>query len=327
MPRIRRTVSGTVASVSAPESVVAREPASARLEEPRTDRVAYAALVVTATCFGGTWVAGSVAVDALPPFTIAAVRFALASVLLWAGARLGGRRLSSARMADLPLIAGLGLTAVAGYNFLFLTGLSLAPATDGSLIVPGLSPIVTALVAVPVLGERLRRATVAGLLLAIVGLVLVVNPQGGTSGERLIGDLCFLGGAVLWGIYSVLSRIGGARFDSLSATLYGTAAGTVILLPLALLEGGISRLARADVGAWLGIGYLAVFGTVVGFVLLQFGIRRIGASRATAFALLVPVVGVSTSAWLLAEPIGPLTVVGAAIILSGLWLVERPGAH
>jgi len=294
---------------------------------PRHDRVAYAALVVTAICFGGTWVAASVAVDALPPFTIAAVRFALASSLLWAGARVAGFRLAPVRAADLPLIAGLGLTAVAGYNFLFLTGLSLAPATDGSLIVPGISPIVTALLAAPILGERLRRPMLAGMLLAIVGLLLVVNPQGGTSGERLLGDLCFLGGAVLWGMYSVLSRIGGARFDSVSATLYGTLAGTVILVPPALLEGGVSRLAQAHAGAWLGIGYLAAFGTVVGFGLLQFGIRRLGASRAISFALLVPVVGVSSSAWLLAEPIGPFTVVGGAVILAGLWLVERSGSR
>jgi len=293
----------------------------------RHDRAAYAALVVTALSFGGTWVAASVAVDELPPFTIAAVRFGLAGLLLWAVARAAGVRLAPVTRRDLPLIAGLGLTAIAGYNFFFLTGLTLAPATDGSLIVPGISPVLTALLAAPILGEQLRRTTVGGLFLAIAGLVLVVNPQGGTSPSRLLGDLCFLTGAVLWAGYNVLSRIGGTRFNSLSATLYGIVAGTIVLVPLALLEGGPSRLLQTDGAGWLGIGYLALVGSVVGFVLLQFGIRRIGASRAAAFTLLVPVVGVSTSAWLLAEPVGPLTALGGAVILAGLWLVERGGAR
>jgi drug/metabolite transporter (DMT)-like permease len=294
----------------------------------RDVRIAYASLTAMAVCFGGTWVAADIAVETLPPFTIAAIRFGLASVLLWAGARILGMRLARVRRADLPLVIGLGLTAIAGYNYLFLTGLTLAPATDGSILVPGLAPMATALLAAPILGERLHRGTLIGLMLALLGLLLVVNPQGGgSSGDRLLGDAMFLGGAVLWGTYSVLSRIAGRRFDPLSTTLYGAVAGTVVLVPLALAEGGASRALHGDIGAWLGIGYLAVFGTVVGFSGLQVGIHRIGASRALAFTLLVPVFGVSSSAWLLGEPLTPLTLVGGAVILAGLWLVERAGPH
>jgi O-acetylserine/cysteine efflux transporter len=74
-----------------------------------------------------------------------------------------------------------------------------------------------------------------------------------------------------------------------------------------------------------GIGYLAVFGTVGGFVLLNLGVARLGAARASAFALLVPIVGVLSSVLLLGERIGPLTLAGGAIVLVGLWLVEHPG--
>jgi drug/metabolite transporter (DMT)-like permease len=321
-----------VTDTQAVERAPAPEPGGAAGEEvassDRDARIAYASLTGMAICFGGTWVAADIAVETLPPFTIAAIRFGLASIVLWLGACALGMRLAPLRRSDLPLVLGLGLTAIAGYNYLFLTGLTLAPATDGSLIVPGLAPVATALLAAPVLGERLRRGTLAGLVLAIVGLLLVVNPPGGgASGERLLGDAMFLGGAVLWGIYSVLGRIAAMRFDPVSATLYGAVAGTIVLLPLAFAEGGASRVLHADLGGWLGIGYLAVFGTVGGFVGLHVGIRRIGASRAAAFALLVPVFGVSSSAWLLGEPLAPLTLVGGVVILAGLWLVERAGSH
>lgn len=292
-----------------------------------SNRAAYVMLIGMALCFGGTWVAAAVAVDAVPPFAIAAVRFGIASILLYAWARLTKRPLSPIHRSDWKMVAGLGLTAVAGYNWLFLTGLTLAPASDGAIIVPGLAPVFTAVLAGAVLHERLGIRGFIGLLVAAVGLFLVVNPGGGTDERRLFGDLLFIAGAALWGVYSVLARTASGRFSAVSATLYGTALGTVVLVPLAVLEGGLGSLATAPAEALVGIGYLAVFGTVAAFVLLNMGVARIGAARASAFALLVPVVGVLSSVALLDEKLGPLTLVGGVIVLVGLWLIEHRSEH
>lgn len=290
-----------------------------------SDRAAYAMLTGMALCFGGTWVAGAVAVDAAPPFAIAALRFGIASVLLFAWAKLSGRPLTPMRRRDWPLVLGLGLTAIAGYNWLFLTGLSLAPASDGAIIAPGMAPVFTALLAGALLGERLGVRGFLGLAVALAGLVLVVGPGGATGGSRLLGDLMFLAGAALWGVYSVLARIASRRFSPVSTTVYGTAVGTVILVPLALFEGGFGSVVSAPPASLAGMAYLAVFGTVGAFVLFNLGVARIGAARASAFALLVPIVGVLSSVALLGEDIGPLTAVGGAIVLIGLWLVEHRG--
>jgi drug/metabolite transporter (DMT)-like permease len=294
----------------------------------RSDRAAYLMLTGMAVSFGGTWVAADIAVGSVPPFTIAAIRFGLASVLLFAWTRIAGRRLTPIRRADVPIVIGLGLTAVAGYNWLFLTGLTLAPASDGAIIVPGLAPVFTAILAGVFLGERLTARVFIGLAVAAAGLVLVVAPAGaGVDGQRLLGDALFLAGAALWAVYNVISRIASRRFDAVSTTLYGIALGTAVLIPAALLEGGTSSVVDAPLGAVLGIAYLAVFGTVAAFVLLNLGVARIGAARASAFALLVPVIGVLSSVWLLGDPIGPGTIVGGAIVLGGLWLVEHPGGE
>lgn len=284
-------------------------------------------LIGMALCFGGTWVAGAVAVDAAPPFTIAAIRFGVASVLLYAWARLTNRPLSRIERPDWPIIAGLGLTAIAGYNWLFLTGLTLAPASDGAIIVPGLAPVFTAVIAGAVLHERLGVRGFIGLAVAAFGLFLVVNPTDGTTDHRLLGDLLFIAGAVLWGVYSVIARIASRRFNAVSASLYGTAFGTVVLIPAAILEGGASSVAAAPLDALLGIAYLTVFGTVLAFVFLNLGVARIGAARASAFALLVPIVGVLSSVALLNERLGPLTLVGGVVVLIGLWLIEHRGAQ
>ena len=291
-----------------------------------SDRTAYLMLIGMAVAFGGTWVAAAVAVDAAPPFTIAAIRFGVASLLLFGWARLSNRPLSPIHWRDIPLILGLALTAVAGYNWLFLTGLTLAPASDGAIIVPGLAPVFTLILAGLFLRERLGTRGIIGLGVAAVGLLLVVTPTGATDDRRLLGDVLFITGAAFWGVYSVLARIAHGRFDAVSTTLYGTALGTVVLVPPALAEGGLARVWAAPPGALAGIGYLAVFGTVAAFVLFNMGVARIGAARASAFALLVPIIGVLSSVALLDEELGPFTLLGGIIVLVGLWIVEHRGA-
>ena len=286
-------------------------------------RTAYLLLLAMAVCFGGTWPAGKLAVEDVTPFTVAATRFTLATLLLavWAARRGGvvrpGRR-------DIPLVLALGATAVAGYNALFLYGLELAPASDGAIIVPGLAPVFSMLIAWPVLGERIGKRGAAGLLLAFAGLVAVIGPSGGVGRDRLLGALLFVAGAACWGIYSVLGKSATARFGTVTATLYATATGTLLLLPFSLAESGWSKLAGADGSAWASMLYLAVFGTVLAFVLLYEGVSRIGASRATAFAMLVPIFGVLGSVLVLGETVGAGTVVGGLAILAGLWLVQKP---
>ena len=150
-------------------------------------------------------------------------------------------------MADLPLILGMGLTAIAGYKVLFLYGLQLAPASDGAIIVPGLAPVLTAVLAWTLLGERIRASGTTGLLVAAAGLLLVLTPSGGRASARLLGDVLFLLGAICWAIYSIIGKTATARFSSVNATLYGSVTGTLVLMPFAIGERGWTRLELAPV--------------------------------------------------------------------------------
>lgn len=281
-----------------------------------------------AALFGGTWVAGRWAVDELPVFTVAALRFGIASVILLAWVGLRRRRLSAMRRADLPLVMGMGVTAVAGYNWFFLTGLTLAPASDGAILVPGTIPMLTTLLAVVLLSERIGRRAVIGIGVAMLGLVVVIGPARDAGGARLTGDLLFLASAGVWSAYNVMVRVASGRFDATSATLYAVISGTLLLVPLALLEGSGPQLAAASPTAWLSIAYLAALGSALAFVFLQVGVARIGAARASAFTLLVPLFGVALSVQFLGERPTLATVAGGVVVLLGLWLIQtdRPEA-
>jgi drug/metabolite transporter (DMT)-like permease len=284
-------------------------------------RIAYLQLLVVAVLFGGTWPAGKVAVDHAPPLTIAFIRFALSSILLWGWARARGRTVPLPSRADLPLVFALGVTGIAIYNALFLFGLQRTPATDGSILVPGLIPVMTTLLAWRVFHQRPTRLVVIGFSVAVAGLLIVVNPTGAESNSRLLGDGLLVGAAVCWAVYTILGRAATTRFDSVLATTYAAVTGALILLPFSIP--GWGKLVHAPAVTWLAIAYLAPLGTVVAFVLFYEGVRKIGSARAAAFTLLVPVFGVTSSVVVLGEKLRWQLALGGAIVLVGLWLVQR----
>jgi drug/metabolite transporter (DMT)-like permease len=285
-------------------------------------RSAFVALLICMVCFGGTWPAGKVAAAHVDPAVVALLRFASAAALLWLWARLSGRRVRRPSRRDLPLLVLLGFTVVFAYNLCFLYGLRHAPATDGSVLVPGLIPAMTTLLAWPVLGERPARRALIGLAIAFAGVVIVADPTGSVGSQRLVGDALFVGASLSWAAYTLSGREATRRFGSVSANVFATAVGALLLLPVTLAGKGWTSLGSASAGAWAGIAYLALAGTVLAFVLFYEGVRLLGASAASSFALLVPIFGVLSSVLVLGERLRPALALGGVIVLAGLWLVQ-----
>lgn len=285
-------------------------------------RTAYLSLALGMVAFGGTWPAGKVAADHVPPAVVAVLRFSSAALLLWAWARLSGKPVRRPARADLPLVLLLGLSVVFAYNLFFLYGVRHAPAADGSVIVPGLIPFATLLLAWPVFGERPPRRALAGLVVALAGVVVVADPVGGVDSRRLLGDALFLGAVASWAVYTLAGRAAIARFGSVDANVHATACGALLLVPVTFVGGGWSPLGHAPASAWGSIAYLSIGGTVLGFVAFYEGVRLIGSARASSFALLVPIFGVLSSVAVLGERLRPALAVGGVLVLAGLWIAE-----
>ncbi|HET7146365.1 MAG TPA: DMT family transporter [Gaiellaceae bacterium] len=289
---------------------------------PTDRRAAYVSLALGMVVFGGTWPAGKVAAEHVPPAVVAVLRFASAALLLWLWAHVSREPVRRPARRDVPLVLLLGFSVVFAYNLFFLYGVRHAPATDGSVLVPGLIPFTTALLAWLLLRERPTRRAIAGLALALVGVVVVADPAGSIGSSRLVGDALFVGAAASWAVYTLAGRRAIARYGSVSANVYATGCGSLLLLPVSFFDGGWSPLGRAPVQAWASIAYLSVLGTVVGFVAFYEGVRLIGSARASSFALLVPIFGVLSSVVVLGERLRTNLAIGGAIVLVGLWLAE-----
>jgi drug/metabolite transporter (DMT)-like permease len=276
--------------------------------------------------WGSAFPTSKMLVFEVPPEVAAVLRFGIGSLLMMA--ILFRRAAKPVPDRDVwTRLAIVGLVGVTGFNTLFFRGLSLAPSSDAGMIVPTMSPVFTALAGMLLLGEPVRLARVAGLAVSLAGAVVffwgVISHAGGQAG-RVWGDVALLGAAGCWAAASILSRPLSVRIGAMPA-----ASWTLFLGSVGLLAISAPKIAAVPFGAltgrfWVVLAYVVAFPTVIAYILWMEGIRTIGSGRTTSFMFLAPVFALLTAALLLGERPTPLQGAGGALMLCGVWLVNRP---
>jgi drug/metabolite transporter (DMT)-like permease len=288
----------------------------------------YVKLLFVAAFWGGTFIAGRVLAQAVPLLTAATGRFAIAVALLLAVAwkREGG--LPRLDRSQLLATLGLGVTGIFLYNVCFFGALSRMPAGRTALFI-ALNPIVVALASALLLRERLGRTRWLGIALAFVGAAVVITRGSPLSalydlGQSVgVGELLMLGGICAWAAYTLIGRVALRGLTPIAATTWSAIWGLALLALAAVPELTSLDAARFTWKVWLSMAYLGVFGTVLGFVWFNEGVKAIGPSRTAIFNNLVPVFGVVFAALLLGEPVLASMVVGGVLALAGVMLTNR----
>ncbi len=284
----------------------------------------YAKLLLTVLFWGGTWVAGRVAVQEAAPLAVASWRFCVATLVL--GALLivrEGRPRWSPRQWS--ILAALGVTGVFFYNVFFLYGLQRVEAGRGALVVAFI-PAMIALVDGLILRQPMPPAKLLGIGLALVGCLLVVTrgqPGQLLRGEIGYGETLLMGSVVSWVAYTLHSRRCARSFSPLAMTFGGCLTGWLMLTVAALAEGSLFAL---DAASWRGassVAFLGVFGTALAFTWYSQAIAQIGTTRAAAFINLVPLFAVLLGTLLLDERLGAAVLTGGALVMLGVYLTNR----
>ena len=294
----------------------------------RLDATLALKLVLTALFWGGTFIAGRVLAQSMPLMTAAAGRFAVAAVLLVAVAVRFEGRLPRLNRSQALTTAALGLTGIFLYNVFFLGALARIPAGRTALFV-SLTPIMTALLASAVFGERLGWRAWIGICVALVGAVIVITRGDPAGAARDMGPSFGPGETMMilavasWAAYTLISRKALESLSPIAATTYATLWGLAFLAVGA--AGEVASIPWMSLGwqAWAAIIYLGAVGTVLGFIWYYEGIRAVGPSRTAVFTNLVPAFGVMLSAVLLGEDILASMLVGGAISVMGVALTNR----
>jgi drug/metabolite transporter (DMT)-like permease len=265
----------------------------------------------------------------MDPFALNAIRFPLAAVAFWLvlrarpGVRVPARE-------DVPRILLLGLVGNVIYQVCFIQGLDLTLAGNASLLL-ATTPVWTLALSTLAGHERPTSRVVLGIAITLLGIGLVIVGRGGglsLEASTLRGDLLMLGAALLWSAYTVWGRTPVARYGPLRMTAWSLWIATPAIVLMGVPSLRTTDLASVSTGAWLGVIYAGVLSIAVAYVLWYRGVQVLGNSRTAVYSNLVPVTALVT-AWLwLGETPTALQLMGAGVILGGLWLsrtAQMPG--
>lgn len=288
------------------------------------DGTTDALLLLLTLIWGVNFAVIKAALSELHPFAFNALRFPLASLVLYLLLRRRGA-LVLPRAEDRLRIVGLGILGNIVYQPLFILGLDLTTAGNASLLL-ATTPVWTLLLSSGLRHEEPSRRVWMGIAGTVAGMILVVGGGGGLHLARtgLVGDLLMVGAAVTWSLYTVGARDLVHRYGSLAVTSWTLWVGSSGLVLL-----GLPWLRRTDLGgvspaAWAGVAYAGVFAISVAYAIWYRGVHRLGNARTAAYSNLVPVVAL-VAAWVwLGEVPGLVQIGGACVILGGLW-VARTG--
>ena len=275
--------------------------------------------------WGGTFIAGRLLADSVPPADAAFIRFVLAAIALGVLTRLIDRRLHLPPKNQLVRLLLLGFTGVFCYNICFFSGLHYIEAGRASLII-ALNPMVITLGAVLLFGERLTLLQCFGLLISLMGAVLVISNGDLSllfSGGFGRGEIAIIGCVVSWAAYSLIGRSVLTSMTPLSAVFYSALFGALMLLPTTMIDGVPPDPSSYSSIDWLSLLFLGILGTAAGFSLYYRAITKIGATRSGVFINLVPLFSIMLAWMFLDETVNISVLVGGTILMSGVYLTNK----
>lgn len=278
-------------------------------------------MLLVVLIWGINFVVVKAAFSQVPPLAFTAMRFLVTSLtfllILYLRRELWIPRGTAWR------IIWLGLVGNTLYQAAFAIGLSITKPANSAMLLsttPALLALVGGLLGI----ERITRRMMAGIILAMVGMILVMSARGlSFSFDTIKGDLITLLSVFCWVAYVLGVRTVDGQVSSIQLTALSMIAGAPGLLLL-----GLPQLSRVDFASlnwlvWLGLLYSTLLSLVVAYLLYNRSVRRIGSVQTSIHGSGIPVVA-SIAAWVaMGERPTLLQAIGATLIIAGVLFTRR----
>ena len=278
--------------------------------------------------WGTTYLAIRIALETIPPFVMAGVRYISAGAMLAAILAAQGKRLPGPRAW--PYLALLGVLLLGFGNGGVVWAEQTVPSGMTAVLVATSPFWMVGLDALLPGGASLSARRTLGLVVGFLGIVLLVGPELQVEGGRQ-----FLGGVIAaqlacvgWAIGSIYSRRRGhgtaAQESVLATAAFEMLFGGVALALAAAVDGEFARTTFTirTAGA---LGYLIVFGAVIGFTAYAYALKHLPVATVSLYAYVNPVIAVALGTVAMNEPFNVRMMVAAAVVLMGMALVRGRG--
>lgn len=265
--------------------------------------------------------------EGLTPMQVVAGRIGLTWIVFALAALAGDRRRLRIGLKDAGFFAAYGFISVALFYWCWFYAVNRLPVAV-AVILLYTAPAYVAVLSVPLFGERLDRVKGAALVLTLVGAALVAGRPEASGPLPLAGVIAGLGAGLTYGLYSLFGKAAATRYSRSTTLAYTFTFGLIGVALAGGIGGDWAGPAPVWFGhpqAWLLLAGLALGPTVLAYYLYNGGLARIEAGRASIIATIEPVTSVLLAWLVLGEPLRGWQVLGGALVLGAVVLLQLPG--
>ena len=277
--------------------------------------------------WGASFIATKIAVGQISPIAVVWLRFAMGIPILFVAVVMR-KQFAFPKGSEWLYFALLGFLGISFHQWLQSNGLQTAQATTTAWIV-STSPAFIAVLGWMILKEKLNLTQSLGIALAMVGVLAVVS-KGDISTIAVgsfgtYGDFLILISAVNWAVFSILSRRGLKSHPSTRMTFWVMTIGWLITSAAFLTSRSYTEISQLDSRGWMAMIFLGIFTTGLAYIAWFDALAQLPAAQTGAFLFIEPLTSMVVASIILNEQVTPISIIGGAVILVGIWLVNRKG--
>lgn len=287
--------------------------------------IMIAAFAAVYLIWGSTYLAMKFAIETLPSFLMAGTRFLIAGVILLIWARLSAdyerpklvHWRTSLIVGGLLLLGGNGGVVIAQHYL---------PSSLTALLI-ATEPFWVVLIGWLFMGySRPNLKVILGLLVGFVGVSLLISGRGlafGDGSGQIFGVGLIIFSTIAWASGSLYGLRAPAPKSSLLAAGMQMVSGGILLILLGIITGEWQsfKFANVSVNSWIAFGYLAIFGSLIGFTAYSWLLKNVEPSLASTYAYVNPVIAVILGWAIAGESLSGQMLVGAGVIIGSVVLI------
>lgn len=286
--------------------------------------IGYLQISLAMFIVGSSVVAGKLVVQSFPLFLASELRLLLALLIL-VPLLIKMEGIPSIRRKDCCILFLQALCGVFLFNIFLLYGLTLTTALEAGIITSTL-PMVMVCLSFLFFKEKITWRTGLALLFVLLGTFAINLPTTNSlvsqNSARWLGNLLIFAAVIGEALFLVLGKVIEKRISPLTISTLVTIFGAILFLPLAIFEARDFSFQTVNLEEWLLIGYLSIVVTIIGFILMYAGLKKVSANKASVLTGIFPISSFTLSIIILDEQMSLIHVIGISSILLALYFIS-----
>lgn len=266
-------------------------------------------------------VAKAVMPEHIHPLALVSLRTVIAAGLFWMTSLFIPKENVSRK--DLLYLFGCSFFGVVINQVLFLAGLNLTSPINSSIII-STNPIFAFVFAAVILSERITFLKGAGLALGLTGVLMLIL-QNGTpdlGSSTFLGDIFTLVNTISWALFTVIIKRMLEKYHPITVMKWTFFFGMFTTVPAGYSHWSTMDWSSISLVVWLQAGFVIVFATYLGYLLISFGLRKLSPTIVSTYTYTQPILAAYIATWMGQDHITFVMVLSALLIFAGVFVVS-----